>query len=541
MWRTRTFGVTKSNNSQVAANQTTTVRGRAPELEAMLDRSVIHIDSAPTVAEAIDVSKRFGASQAIRDVSLTISAGESRALVGRNGAGKSTLVAMLTGMIAPDSGRIRLAGQDAPGINDPQKWRDRVACVYQRSTLIPDLTVAENLFLNSHPTRTSGWINWSRLRREAKRVLEEWGLEVDVNEEAGTLSVENRHIVEIARALRQGTRFIILDEPTAELEGREASRLFARIMHLQKSGVAFLYISHYLEEIYEICDSATVLRDGEVVASGPLAEMPKERIVSAMVGDIARSKSKQRSTFAAAIRSPACLEVRNLSFPGLLQNVSFTISAGECVGLAGLLGSGKEAVGDAIAGLGRPSAGEILVCGCRLPFGQVSVAQRLGVGYVPRDRRARGLLPQLSVAENITVTIAKKLGFAGLILPRERDRHATKLVQSLEIVASSIEQPIAQLSGGNQQKTVLGRALAASPKLLVLAHPTQGVDIASKEALFGIIDKARTGGTAVLIVSDDLDELIVCSRVLVLFKGQLQAELGAPWEDEKLVAAIEGI
>jgi simple sugar transport system ATP-binding protein len=541
MWRTRTFGVTKSNNNQVAANQTTTVRGTAPELEAMLDRSVIHIDSAPTVAEAIDVSKRFGASQAIRDVSLTISAGESRALVGRNGAGKSTLVAMLTGMIAPDSGRIRLAGQDAPGINDPQKWRDRVACVYQRSTLIPDLTVAENLFLNSHPTRTSGWINWSRLRREAKRVLEEWGLEVDVNKEAGTLSVENRHIVEIARALRQGTRFIVLDEPTAELEGREASRLFARIMHLQKSGVAFLYISHYLEEIYEICDSATVLRDGEVVASGPLAEMPKERIVSAMVGDIGRSKSDWQSSAAASTSSPPCLEVRNLSFHGLLQNVSFTVSAGECVGLAGLLGSGKEVVGDAIAGLVRPSAGAILVCGRRLPFGQVSAAQSLGVGYVPRDRRARGLLPQLSVAENITVTIAKKLGVAGLILPHERDRHATELVQSLEIVASSLEQPISQLSGGNQQKAVLGRALAAAPKLLVLAHPTQGVDIASKEALFGIIDKARTGGTAVLIVSDDLDELIVCSRVLVLFKGKLRTELGAPWQDETLVAAIEGV
>jgi simple sugar transport system ATP-binding protein len=525
----------------VATNQITVVRGTAPEPEVMLDRSAMHIDSTPAVAEAADVSKRFGASQAIRNVSLTISAGESRALVGRNGAGKSTLVAMLTGVIAPDSGRIRLAGKDAPGINEPQKWRDRVACVYQKSTLIPDLTVAENLFLNSHPTWASGCINWSKLRREAERVLEEWGLEVDVNAEAGTLSVENRHIVEIARALRQGTRFIILDEPTAELEGREASRLFARITHLQKSGVAFLYISHYLEEIYEICDSATVLRDGEVVASGPLAEMPKERIVSAMVGDIGRSNSHCRSSITVGTFSPPCLEVRNLSFPGLLQNVSFTVSGGECVGLAGLLGSGKEVVGDAIAGLVRPSSGEILVGGCRLPFGQVSVAQSLGVGYVPRDRRGRGILPQLSVAENITVTIAKHLGRAGLIFPHERDRQAKQLVQSLEIVASSIEQPISQLSGGNQQKTVLGRALAASPKLLVLAHPTQGVDIASKEALFGIIDKARVKGTAVLIVSDELDELIVCNRVLVLFKGKLQVELGAPWQDEKLVAAIEGI
>jgi simple sugar transport system ATP-binding protein len=525
----------------VAANQNTVVRGRPLELDAMPDRSAIQINSAPPVAEAVDVSKRFGASQALRNVSLNVSAGESRALVGRNGAGKSTLVAMLTGMMAPDSGRICLAGQDAPGVHEPQKWRDRVACVYQKSTLIPDLTVAENLFLNSHPASASGWINWSKLRREAKRVLEEWGLEVDVNAEAGTLSVENRHIVEIARALRQGTRFIILDEPTAELEGREAARLFARITHLQKSGVAFLYISHYLEEIYEICDSATVLRDGQMVATGPLVEMPKERVVSAMVGETGRGKSRCRSSVALVPSSPPCLEVRNLSFHGLVQSVSFSVAPGECVGLTGLLGSGKEVVGDAIAGLVRPSAGEISVGGCRLPFGQVSAAQSLGVGYVPRDRRARGLLPQLSVAENITVTIADKLGFAGLISPRERDRQATQLIQSLEIVASSIEQPISQLSGGNQQKAVFGRALAALPKLLVLAHPTQGVDIASKEALFSIIDRARTKGMAVLIVSDDLDELVVCNRVLVLFRGKLQAELSAPWQDEKLVAAIEGV
>jgi simple sugar transport system ATP-binding protein len=519
----------------VAVNQPVTDRGGGQERGTGLDRS------AAAVGEALEVSKRFGATQALRNVSLTVSAGESRALVGRNGAGKSTLVAILTGLVAPDSGRIRLAGQDAPDIDEPQRWRSRVACVYQKSTLIPDLTVAENLFLNSQPLSSSGWINWSRLRREAEKVLEEWGLEVDVDVEAGTLSVENRHIVEIARALREGTRFIILDEPTAELEGREVSRLFARIMHLRQSGVAFLYISHYLEEIYEICHSVTVLRDGEVVASGSLVDMPKESIVSAMVGDIGRSPSSRRSSVAADLSSPPCLQVRNLDFHGLVKNVSFVVSAGECVGLTGLAGSGKEVVGDAIAGILRPSAGEISVGGRRLPLGRVSAAQSLGVGYVPQDRRGRGLLPQLSVAENITVTIAKRLGFAGLIFPSERDRHATRLVQSLEIVLSSLEQPISQLSGGNQQKTVLGRALASSPKLLVLVQPTQGVDIASKDALFGIIDSAREKGTAVLIVSDDLDELVVCSRVLVLFKGELQSEFTAPWQDDKLVAAIEGL
>ena len=227
----------------------------------------------PSVAETIKVSKRFGASQALSDVSVVIQAGESRALVGRNGAGKSTLVAMLTGIIPPDSGSIRLAGEDAPAIGERQKWRDRVACVYQKSTLIPDLTVAENLFLNSQPTTALGsWISWSQLRHQAESVLADWGLDVDVAVEAGTLSVEKRHIVEIARALRQGSRFIILDEPTAELEGREVARLFERIVHLRQSGVTFLYISHYLEEIYE---SATASRFYATAKWLPTRRSPK--------------------------------------------------------------------------------------------------------------------------------------------------------------------------------------------------------------------------------------------------------------------------
>ena len=224
-----------------------------------------------------------------------------------------------------------------------------------------------------------------------------------------------------------------------------------------------------------------------------------------------------------------------------MSDVSFKVSAGECVGLTGLAGSGKELIGDAIAGLVRPSVGEILVGGRTLVPGRVSGAQKMGIGYVPRDRRARGIIPQLSVAENITMTIFERLGFAGFISSAERDRQAGRLVQSLEIVMSSSEQPISELSGGNQQKAVLGRALAPSPKLLILVHPTQGVDIASKDALFAITDRARAAGTAVLVVSDDLDELVVCSRVLVLFKGRLVAEFGAEWKDDELVAAIEGL
>jgi simple sugar transport system ATP-binding protein len=493
------------------------------------------------VAEILGVSKRFGASVALSDVSAVIGAGDSRALVGRNGAGKSTLVGVLTGIIAPDAGRVRLGGADAPALGERGKWRDKVACVYQKSTLIPTLTVAENLFLNAHPASRFGWIGWSALRRKAESVLADWGLELDVDQDAARLDVEQRQVVEIARALLQGTRFIILDEPTAGLEAREVRRLFDRIRRLQANGVTFLYISHYLEEIYEVCRSVTVLRDGRVVATAPLDDMPKQRIVAAMVGEVAAAPGQQRPA-SAAVRSAdgAALELSDVRIGNAIGEVSFRIAPGECVGLAGLAGSGKGEIGDAIAGLVAPTAGTIRVSGAALRCGDVVDARRKGVGYVPRDRHARGMVPQLSLAENLTMTIPEQLGPAGLIRPAERSRMAQRSITALQIVAASPEQPIGELSGGNQQKAVMGRALASQPKLLVLQYPTQGVDIASKAALFAIVERARVGGTAVLVVSDELDELAVCDRVLVIFKGRLVGELAAGWQHERLVAMIEG-
>ncbi len=449
---------------------------------------------------------------------------------------------MLTGILAPDAGRVRFAGQDAPGLAERHKWRDRVACVYQKSTLVPTLTVAENLLLNAQPTGGLGWIRWGSARREAERVLAGWGMELDVEQDCARLSVEQRQIVEIARALIQGTRFIILDEPTAELEGREVRRLFDRITHLRAAGVTFLYISHYLEEIYEICRSVTVLRDGQVVVEAPLEEMPKDRVVAAMVGDASRgSAGRSRTSAPVAPRPAPLLELHDVHLDGAGSGVSLQVAAGECVGLAGLAGSGKGDIGDAIAGLLAPSAGTIRIAGEELRGGDVVDARRKGVGYVPRDRHARGIVPLLSIAENMTLTTLDRMGPAGIILPRRQTEAAGRMVRSLQIVANSTEQPIKELSGGNQQKAVMARALASDPKVLVLLYPTQGVDIASKDALFAIVERARAGGTAVLIVSDELDELSVCDRVLVIFKGRLTAEFGMGWESEALVAAIEGI
>ena len=489
-------------------------------------------------AEAIGVSKAFGANQALSDVTVVIPAGDSRALVGRNGAGKSTLVAALTGLIAPDLGHVRLAGVDAPALADRRAWRERVACVYQRSTVVPTLTVAENLFLNAHPKRGGQWIDWSALRRRAETVLDEWGLSIDVRLDAERLTVEQRQIVEIARALIQGTRFIILDEPTAELEGREVARLFDRILRLQQGGVTFMYISHHLEEIYEVCRSVTVLRDGRLVTTGPLSDMPKAAVVAAMVGDATRAGPRQAG---AARATTACLTVAGLRVGTLVRGVDFEVAEGECVGLTGLAGSGIEEIGEAIAGLMRPRAGRVSVGGAALPPGRVVAARRAGVGYVPRDRRARGIVPHLSVAENLTLTIVERLGRVGLISPAERDRQAQRMIGDLQLVAASPDQPIGELSGGNQQKAMLGRALASDPRLLILVHPTQGVDIASKEALFAIVSRARAAGTAVVVISDDLDELTICDRVLVVFKGRLTAAFPAGWQDRDLVAAIEGV
>ncbi|MEO8667417.1 MAG: sugar ABC transporter ATP-binding protein [Bauldia sp.] len=497
--------------------------------------------AAPPVVETVGVSKRFGANQALKEVSISIPAGESRALVGRNGAGKSTLVAAITGLIVPDAGTIRLAGAPAPAYTDRAAWRARVACVYQRSTMIPTLTVAENLFLNDQPIR-GGRIDWPALQRQAERALADWGLNVDVTLDAAELGVEQRQIVEIARALLKGTRFIILDEPTAQLEGREVARLFERIRRLQESGVTFLYISHHLEEIYEVCRSVTVMRDGRIVAEAPLSEMPKDRLVAAMVGDHAQDLSRRRVRANVTRKDVApCLDVRNLKVGEIVRDVSFSVAPGECIGIAGLVGSGKEDIADAIAGLIKPEGGTVTVGGEPLPGGRVAETRERGVGYVPRDRHRLGLIPQLGVGENLTMTIVDRFGSAGFISPAARSRTAERLIKSLEVVVSSQDQPIGELSGGNQQKAIMGRALASDPKLLVLVHPTQGVDIASKESLFAIVEKSRGEGTAVLIVSDDLDELVACDRVLVVFKGEIVQSFGSDWGEKEVVAAIEGV
>jgi simple sugar transport system ATP-binding protein len=495
----------------------------------------------PVVAEARSISKSFGTTRALEDVSLSVVRGECHALVGRNGAGKSTLVGVLTGLLKPDHGSVFLHGEEAPSPGDRAAWQRAVACVYQRSMVVPSLTVAENIFLN----RAEGLlVSWRGMRREARRVMLDWGFDVDVDLLAAELSVEQRQIVEIARALSIGARFLILDEPTASLEAQAIERLFAHVLRLKATGVGILYISHHLEEVYEICDSATVLRDGRLIVTSDVADLDHDRLVAAMVG-AAVERVETSGTDDAEHDARPRLRVSGLtlrSVSGSVEDVSFEIRVGECLGLFGLRGSGTQTIADAVAGFVQPDSGELLVDGEPLETGKVHVALRRGVGYVPEDRHARGFVPTLGVHENLTLPVLERVSRWGLVSGGRRDAAASRLAARLQIVASGPDQPVGELSGGNQQKVVVGRALSSEPTLLVVVSPTVGVDVAAKEALLGVVEHARAEGMAVLLVSDDLDELRICTRILVLARGRIVREFRErPWDRLELIATAEGL
>ncbi|GAA1784791.1 sugar ABC transporter ATP-binding protein [Luedemannella flava] len=490
------------------------------------------------VAQAVNVTKRFGSTVALSAVNLVVRPGEVHALVGRNGAGKSTLVSILTGLHAPDDGHVTFDDEAAPAAADRDGWRRRVACVYQKSTIIPTLTVAENLFLNRHTRGYGGLIRWPALRREAEKLLAAWSLDIDVRQPAAMLSVEQRQFVEIARALSVGARFIILDEPTAQLDAAGINRLFGRIDDLRAQGVTFLFISHHLQEIYEICDQVTVLRDARHVLTAAVADVDRPTLVAAMTGeDVTLPQVAHRPSLAGA---PVRLSVRDLATTSGAE-LSLEVKVGEVVGIAGGGSSGKVDVAEAIVGLARPARGTVVLDGRTLRPGSVPDALAAGVGLVPQDRHREGLVPALSVAENVTMTVPHRVGRYGFISPARRDALARQTIADLAVKTSGPQESVGDLSGGNQQKVVMGRALAGDPKLLVLIAPTAGVDVRSKQTLLDVVADVRRRGATVLVISDELDDLRVCDRVVVMFAGRVTGEWAHGWTDNELVAAMEGV
>ena len=492
------------------------------------------------------VWKSFGATRALVDVTMSVAAGEARALVGRNGAGKSTLVSLLTGLQRPDRGAIEIAGSPAAA------GTSAIACVYQHSRLVPALTVAENLALGRYPHRRGRAIDWGRVREEAESHLASWGLAHLSDALVEELDPVQTKVVEICRALTQDPRVLLLDEPTAGLAREDAERLFAIVEQLKAQGVTLLYVSHHLDEIYRLCDSATVLRDARHIVTSPLDELPMDALVAAMVGLdappelTAHVEEPAAPLVAVAEGAPVRLAVHSVTVPGQVDGFELEVRRGECVGIAGIEGSGKGAIGAVLAGLLRPADGTVAVDGRTVPPGDVRAALAAGVAYVPPDRHAQGIVPDLDVSENATMTAARGLarrplaGLPSFLLGGGRDRVYQRLADQWEIVASSPRQLIRELSGGNQQKCVMARGLATDPAVIVMHNPTAGIDVAAKASIMGTLSEIFAGGACGVVISEDPDDFALCSRILVVFKGRLVATLDASWTQSDLVSAMQG-
>jgi simple sugar transport system ATP-binding protein len=499
----------------------------------------------PPLVSVTGIDKRFGSTFALRGVDLSINAGQCLGLVGRNGAGKSTLVSILSGLDAPDAGEVRFGGEPPPRLADITRWREWIATVFQHSMVVPALSVAENVFLGD----TDRFISWREMRARTRDIMRDWGYDIDAAALCRDLSVEQLQIVEIARALARGAKCVLLDEPTAALEREAVRRLFERVRQLVASGVAVLYISHHLEEVFEICDDVAVLRDGELVLTAPTAELSREGLVAAMVGAAAPAATNVAETTAltASGAGDPVLAVQDLvatSPRGRVTGVSLQVWPGEIVGVTGLLSAGVATLGRVIAGAESQDAGRVLVRGQRVPAGRRDAAQRAGIGYIPEDRRAEGFVAHLGVAENATMTIADRLADRlGFVRPGKRVAAAAPITSALSLVSSGPAQPVRELSGGNQQKVTVARTLAHKPAIIVAITPTRGVDVASKALLLASLARAAAEtGAGVLLCSDELSDLDLCDRVIVLVRGEIFTEFTEPpFDRDQLIVATEGL
>jgi monosaccharide-transporting ATPase len=500
-------------------------------------------DPGQPIVEVVGVSKRFPGVLALDDVSFTLAPGEVHALVGENGAGKSTLIKLLTGVYAPDSGEIRYAGAPVSFGRPLDAQAAGISTIYQEVNLVPLMSVARNLYLGREPRNRWGLVDFRRIHRDAAALLDRYGIEADVRAPLRSLGLGAQQMVALARAVSVNARVVIMDEPTSSLEPREVDTLFRVIGELREQGVAIIYVSHRLDELYRICDRVTVLRDGRVVHTGPLADLNRLRLVSLMLGrDVAEVRRHGLTSFSeshAAAGEPV-LQVRNLSKRHVLSDVSFDVRPGEVTGLGGLLGSGRSETAKAIVGALPLDRGSVVVAGRPLRRLSPAAAIRAGISLLPEDRKAEGIIPDLSVRENIVLAAMPRLSRVGVVSRTQQDRIVDTFMQRLRIKAASPDQKVSELSGGNQQKVLLARWLCLSPKVLLLDEPTRGIDVGAKAEVQQLIDDLAQEGLAVVLISSDLEELVEgADRIVVLRAGAVVDELtGDEVSESHLMAAV---
>jgi len=474
----------------------------------------------PRVALA-GISKRFGATAALTDVSLELLSGEVHGLVGENGAGKSTLVKILAGVHQPDSGTILLDG-DAVSVNGPAQSRALgIAVVHQEPRLFPDLSVAENVFIGHAPSGALGSIDWGAMRRAAAALFAELDVQFDVGAPVRGLSMADQQLIEIAKALSVEARVLVLDEPTASLSAHEVERLFAIVRRLRERGVAILFVSHRLDEVFALCDRATVFRDGRHVITAPTAGFTTADLIRHMVGRTVSLFPKVENEIGEVL-----LEVSGLTRVGVFRDVSFTVRAGEILGLAGLVGAGRSEVARVLFGIDRRDGGTVTLEGRPVDFAAPSAAMTAGIAYLPEDRHQQGLVLDFSIAQNVTLPILPRLFPKLLVRAATEQAVAREHTEQFRVRMTGVDQEVGALSGGNQQKVVLAKWLASGPKVLILDEPTRGIDIGAKVEVHRLVAELAAKGLAIILISSDLPEVLAMSdRIVVLHEGRVSAEI----------------
>ncbi|HEY3138932.1 MAG TPA: sugar ABC transporter ATP-binding protein [Blastocatellia bacterium] len=488
------------------------------------------------VLAARNISKSFAGVQALKDACFELKAGEVHALIGENGAGKSTLIKIITGAVQADSGEITLKGQTIVDHSPRVAKGLGIAAIYQQPALFPELTVAENIALGLEQAKLWLRINWGKRRRRAADLLARVGAKIDPDCEASELSMPQQQLVEIARALGANARVLIMDEPTASLSEEDTQNLFAVIRQLRAEGTGIIYVSHRLEELSIIADRVTVLRDGRTIDSRPMSGMNRQQLIQLMVGRELSAVFPKKSAEVGEV----ALELRNLccSQTGI-RDVNVTVRAGEIVGVAGLVGAGRTELARTIFGLTPADQGEILVRGELVEISSPRRAVECGIAYVPEDRRRHGVIPELPISANITLASLDRLSSSlGMDFKRETEI-AADYTRRLAIKTPAIFAPVATLSGGNQQKVALSRWLATRPSVLILDEPTQGIDVAAKAEIHGLMSELAAQGVAILMISSELPEILGMSdRIAVMYGGTIVGSFGRTEATQEKILAL---
>ena len=495
------------------------------------------------VLTARGITMTFPGVKALENVDFTLRRGEIHALMGENGAGKSTLIKCLTGINDFEAGEIHIAGIEGAVKNHSTREAQNVgiSTVYQEVNLCPNLSVAENLFIGREPMTKLHTIDRKSYNVRSQKIMDELGISVDVTQNLENYSLAIQQMVAIARAVDMDCKVLILDEPTSSLDDEEVEKLFVLMRRLKSQGVGIIFVTHFLEQVYAVCDRITVLRDGHFVGEYPIADLPRVKLVAAMMGKDLNDLEEIKKESIDATHAPMEISAKGLSHTGTVKPFDFDIHKGEVVGIAGLLGSGRSELARAIYGADKASTGTLEVDGKEVKINQPIDAMNLGMGMLPDDRKAEGIIADLSVRENIILALQARKGMFKLLSRAKQEQIADEMINTLQVKTPTRETLVKQLSGGNQQKVILGRWIATNPDFLILDEPTRGIDVGTKAEIQKLILKLASEGKSILFISSEISEMLrTCSRMAIMRDGEKVGELDQELTQENIMKAIAG-